>query len=180
MKKFVFDYVCKMEGWKTAIKSLHWNADNLSQHRLCDDIAGEIADFQDTVSEVEQSLDGNLEFNKLTGTKYTISNLTAFVKDVIKDTLAFYKQLGKSGDDYVGLRSECETFLAGMQKNVYLVKFTLKEDFKRNYARKKAMNENKIQISNGKIDYVLSESELKTAVNEAVTNVLNRYNYLNG
>ena len=60
MKKVILDYINKMEGWKTAIKSLHWDADNLSQHQLCDDIADRIAEFQDQVSEVEQSITGNL------------------------------------------------------------------------------------------------------------------------
>ena len=50
MKKFALEYICKMEGYKTAIKDLHWDANNLSQHKLCDDIADEIKDFQDVVS----------------------------------------------------------------------------------------------------------------------------------
>ena len=67
MKKVILDYINKMEGWKTAIKSLHWDADNLSQHKLCDDIADRIADFQDQVSEVEQSITGKLKINTLKG-----------------------------------------------------------------------------------------------------------------
>lgn len=46
MNKTILDYINKCEGWKTAIKQLHWDADNLSQHKLCDDIAEKIADFK--------------------------------------------------------------------------------------------------------------------------------------
>ena len=65
MNSKVLSFVNKMEGWKTAIKSLHWDSKNLSQHKLCDDIADRIADFQDQVSEVEQSISGKLPLNQL-------------------------------------------------------------------------------------------------------------------
>ena len=65
MDKTVLEFINKVEGWKTAIKALHWDADNMSQHKLCDDIADRIADFQDQVSEVEQSINGKLKINKL-------------------------------------------------------------------------------------------------------------------
>ena len=58
MNKTILDYINKCEGWKTAIKQLHWDADNLSQHKLCDEIAEKIADLQDQIAEVEQSRSG--------------------------------------------------------------------------------------------------------------------------
>ena len=51
MNKKILTFINKLEGWKTAIKSLHWSADNMSQHKLCDDIASDIAAFQDKVSD---------------------------------------------------------------------------------------------------------------------------------
>ena len=74
MKKVILDYINKMEGWKTAIKSLHWDADNLSQHRLCDDIAGAIAGFQAQVCEVEQAISGYLRINSIKGVRYKIKD----------------------------------------------------------------------------------------------------------
>ena len=136
MKKDIFDFVCKLEGFKTAIKSLHWDADSLSQHQLCDDIASTIADFQDKVSEVEQSISGKLPINRLEGTPYKISGLKKFVEDVISDTNVFYSKLKGEGDDYIGMRSDCESFLSDMQRNLYLVNFTLKEDLKRRISMK--------------------------------------------
>ena len=35
------------------------------------------------------------------------------------------------GEKYVGIKSECETFIGTMQRKLYLVNFTLKEDLKR-------------------------------------------------
>ena len=127
MTKEVLKFVNRLEGFKTAIKNLHWNAKNMSQHKLCDDIADRIADFQDQVSEVEQSITGNLKFNRLSPIKYRISSLKKFVKDVISYTNSFYKELQKKGDEYIGMRSDVESFLSDMQRNLYLVNFTLNE-----------------------------------------------------
>lgn len=130
MNKKVLDFVNKLEGYKTAIKQLHWDADNMSQHELCDDIAESIAEFQDTVSEVEQSITGKLKVNSLKPTEYKIKDLKSFVEDVLDATNSFYKEVKDMGDTYVGMASDCESFLSDMQRKLYLVNFTLKEELK--------------------------------------------------
>jgi hypothetical protein len=131
MNKTVLAFVNKLEGYKTAIKQLHWDAKNMSQHELCDDIADSIAEFQDTVSEVEQSITGKLKVNSLNPTEYKIKDLKSFVQDVLDETNSFYKKVKDMGDTYVGMASDCESFLSDMQRKLYLVNFTMKEDFKR-------------------------------------------------
>jgi len=130
MNKKVLDFVNKLEGYKTAIKQLHWDAKNMSQHELCDDIAESIAEFQDTVSEVEQSITGKLKVNSLKPTEYKIKDLKSFVEDVLDATNSFYKEVKDMGDTYVGMASDCESFLSDMQRKLYLVNFTLKEELK--------------------------------------------------
>ena len=130
MNKKVLDFVNKLEGYKTAIKQLHWDAKNMSQHELCDDIADSIAEFQDTVSEVEQSITGKLKVNSLKPTEYKIKDLKSFVQDVLDETNTFYKEVKDMGDTYVGMASDCESFLSDMQRKLYLVNFTLKEELK--------------------------------------------------
>jgi hypothetical protein len=136
MNKTVLAFVNKLEGYKTAIKQLHWDAKNMSQHELCDDIADSIAEFQDTVSEVEQSITGKLKVNSLNPTEYKIKDLKSFVQDVLDETNSFYKKVKDMGDTYVGMASDCESFLSDMQRKLYLVNFTLKEEFKREFREK--------------------------------------------
>lgn len=130
MNKKVLGYINKLQGYLTAIKQLHWDAKNMSQHELCDDIADSIAEFQDTVSEVEQSITGNLKVNSLKPTEYKIKDLKSFVQDVLDETNTFYKEVKDMGDTYVGMASDCESFLSDMQRKLYLVNFTLKEELK--------------------------------------------------
>ena len=138
MKKNILDYICKCEGWKTSIKSLHWDSSNLPQHELCDKIADRIAEFQDQVAEVEQSITGRLPINKLKGVEYKVKDLRTFVQDVLDETNTFYKSL--KNDNYSGMRSDCESFLSDMQRFLYLVDFTLKEELRR--SRREAMYKN--------------------------------------
>ena len=131
MNKNILNYIEECEAWKVGIKNLHWSADNLSQHELCDDIADEISNFEDLVSEVEQSISGKIKLNGFTPKSYKITSLKSFVEDVISVSQSFLKELEGMGEKYVGIKSECETFIGTMQRKLYLVNFTLKEELKK-------------------------------------------------
>lgn len=131
MNKNILNYIEECEAWKVGIKNLHWSADNMSQHELCDDIADEISNFEDLVSEVEQSISGKIKLNGFTPKSYKITSLKSFVEDVISASQSFLKELEGMGDKYVGIKSECETFIGTMQRKLYLVNFTLKEELKK-------------------------------------------------
>ena len=124
MNKDVLVYVNKCEGWKTAIKELHWDSKSLSQHELCDKIADAIADHQDKVSEVEQSMSGKLPIGNLKPVPYKVVSLKKFIDDIIFDTKSFLKKIEKMGDDYIGMKSDCESFISDIQRDLYLVNFT--------------------------------------------------------
>lgn len=175
MKKYVLDYVTKCEAWKTAIKQLHWGAKNLSQHKLCDDIADSIADIQDKVSEVEQSMSGKLPFNSLRPTPYKITTLKDFINNVIKDTNVFYSKLQKEGEGYIGMRSDVEAFLSSAQRFSYLIDFTLKEGLKKRLRAKinESNNKKMLTVTDGNNKYRLTEGELRGTIKEALNNVLN-------
>ena len=133
MNPKVLAFVEKLELFKTKIKALHWDSDSLSQHELCDDIADSIAEFQDQVSEVEQSISGKLAKNLFRPENQEfgeVGTLKEFVEDVIEKTNKFYKELEGMGDKYIGMRSDCESFLSDMQRKLYLVNFTIKEELK--------------------------------------------------
>ena len=153
---------------------MHWDANSLSQHQLCDDIATIISDYQDKVSEVEQSISGKLPVNNLKGTTYKITTLKKFIQDVISGTKAFYHKLQKEGDEYIGMRSDTEAVLSDLQRQLYLVDFTIKEGLKQRLRNK--INENRVVISNGKERYSLTENELREFVSEALKNVKSRIN----
>ena len=139
MKKIVLDFIMVLEGYKTAVKNMHWSSQNMSQHKLFDDVAESLADFQDKISEVEQSVNGRIGINKLKGKPYTLKTPQKLLKDILSDTKIFYKKLSNLGDDYIGMRSDCEAYISDLQRQIYLLDFTLKEGLRRRL--KKALNE---------------------------------------
>jgi hypothetical protein len=172
MKKYILDYITKCEQWKTGIKQLHWAANSISQHELCDKIADSISDIQDKVSEVEQSMSGKLPLNSLRPSAYNVTNLKDFINDVIKETNSFYSKLKNEGDNYIGMRSDIEAFLSDSQRLSYLIDFTLKEGLKKRLRNK--INEGRVTISNGREKYSLTENELREFVSKAIKNVNKR------
>jgi len=174
MKKYILSFICDIEGWKTAIKQLHWDANSLPQHQLCDDIAELISEYQDKVAEVEQSISGRLPLNNLKGTPYKVTSLKKFVEDVISGTNSFYSKLKNEGDKYIGMRSDTEAFLSDLQRQLYLVDFTIKESLKQRLRNK--INENRVTISDGKDTYSMTENELRELVSEAINNIKHNVN----
>ena len=56
--KNILKFLCKLEGYKTAIKNAHFSASNMSEHKLFDDIYKTIADSQDEIGEICQGIYG--------------------------------------------------------------------------------------------------------------------------
>lgn len=167
MKRNVLTYINKLQAYKTAIKNLHWSSKNMSEHKLWDDIADSVADTQDEVAEIAQGLFGNIKLNELKPRRYNITNSKKTLNDIIKDTKLFYATI-KRGETYVGIRSVVESFIAELEKFTYLMNFCIKEDIKRNI--KNLLNESK-QKNSRKLK--LTENQLRTAIREAINNVLN-------
>ena len=174
MKKYILDFICQLEGFKSSIKELHWSANSLPQHQLCDDIAEIISDYQDKVAEVEQSISGKFPVNVLKGEKHNVTNLKKFLEDVINSVNSFYSKLKKEGDNYIGMRSDTEAVLSDLQRQLYLVDFTIKESLKQRLRNQ--INEGRVTISNGREYYSMTENELRELVTEAINNVKKKVN----
>lgn len=175
MRKSVLTYLNKLEGYKSAIKQFHWGANNLSQHQLCDEIAEAISDFQDTVSEIEQSMSGKFKLNKLKPEPYKCDTLKGFAMDVVESAKDFLKVIESLGENYVGMKSEVETFIGVMQKQVYLINFTLQEEVKRELMRE-AMYKNVPETPDMEVDKFLGKhpKTIKSRINQ-IYKIVHKY-----
>lgn len=171
MKKFILDYICRLEGFKTACQNIHWSSRNMSQHKLFDEISESIRKHQDDISEVAQGIDGNrLSFNTLNGIAYKIETPAKFIEDMLKCTMGFYSKLEKLGNEYVGMKSDVEAYISELQKYQYLLDFTVKEELKRRL--KNRLNENVYSISKGGVEFNLTENQLKEMITKSIKNIL--------
>jgi DNA-binding ferritin-like protein len=162
MKSNVILIINKLRGYSTAIKNLHWSANSMSEHKLCDDIADSISDNEDEISEGAQGLYGQIAKNEVKAIPYTISSTKEMLNDLLKDINEFYDTI-KDGDELTGIRSVVENFISEINKFQYLIGLCIKEDFKRKIKNK--LNENKTIIK-------LTENDLRECVSESIKKVL--------
>ena len=119
LKPFL-DFICKLEGWKTKCKNLHWAAPKKNVHVYLDEFLEVISDYQDTVAEgIMGVLSIHLGPNDVKGDPGNAQNAQQFVDEVKAGTLSFYTQIPEN-PLYAGLKSECETFIQNVNKFDYL------------------------------------------------------------
>lgn len=119
LKPFL-DFICKLEGWKTKCKNLHWAAPKKNVHVYLDEFLEVISDYQDTVAEgIMGVLNVHLGPSDVKGDPGNAQNAQQFVDEVKAGTLNFYKQIPED-PLYAGLKSECETFIQNVNKFDYL------------------------------------------------------------
>lgn len=119
MKKNVMDMLNKLEGYKVAVKNLHWSSESMDEHKQCDDIAEKLDDYEDKIAEIAQGMYGQVKKNELWPTRVEVTTLSRLVKQVLNDAIKFNRSLKNEKD--VGLKSETDAFIGTFGKENYLV-----------------------------------------------------------
>lgn len=160
MEKNIMSFINTLEGFKTAIKNAHWSSNNMSEHKLCDDIAETLNSTQDEIAEIAQGLYGQIKKTELEPTSYKLTTLKTLINDLTDKTNEFYQQI--DGDKNIGLRSTIETFIGQLNKFQYLNDLCIKENIKK---KLKTLKENKM---------AMTESEIRSLIKESIRNVKNK------
>lgn len=176
MKTNILNYINKLQGYKTAIKNLHWSSKHMSEHKLLDEIADSVANNQDEIAEMCQGLYGKIKINELKPKRYKITNSKKMLFDLLRDTKSFNSSI--KGRELTGVRSVVEAFIGEINKFVYLMDMCIKEDIKRNF--KPSLNESNSDINETllretiqkAIKNSLIESDLHRIIKESVNNIL--------
>lgn len=113
-------FLCTIEGWKTKIKNLHWAAPDMNTHKLLDEIADFVGDFQDALAEDYMGLTSKFGPSFLKGTPCSCSNTKSLLKDMSDKTKAFYESIPED-TAYSGITSETDTFIHNINKYTYLI-----------------------------------------------------------
>ena len=88
-----------------------------------DEFVGILNDYQDNLAEVYQGITGQFAPNMLKGIPCDALNALDFINEVDIKTKEFYSTL-PDDVNYVGIKSECETFINNIKKFIYLFKLT--------------------------------------------------------
>lgn len=116
----VIDLINKLEGFKTCLQTVHWDASSLTEHRLCDDVKEALDKFEDTVAEIEQGLSGaKIKEVDVVPQRQSANGLMELLTALLENVKAFYAGVVELGIDYIGMASETETFVGELQKLIY-------------------------------------------------------------
>ena len=113
------NFLNQLEGWKTKCKNLHWAAPKKNIHVYLDEFLGILSDYQDGLAEEYQGLLGHMQPNVIKGTPCDCLNAIDFINEVKSNTYKYYDNIPE-GTSYVGIKSECETFIHNILKYKYL------------------------------------------------------------
>lgn len=113
------NFLNQLEGWKTKCKNLHWAAPKKNIHVYLDEFLDIMSDYQDSLAEDYQGILGHMQPNVIKGVPCESLNGIDFIKEVSIKTKEFYNKI-PSDIDYVGIKSETETFIHNIKKYKYL------------------------------------------------------------
>lgn len=122
-EQFFINFINKLEGFKTKCKNLHWSAPKKNIHVYLDDFLSVLSDYQDSIAEDYQGILGHMQPNAIKGISCECLNAMDFIKEVALKTKEFYNKI-PSDVDYVGIKSETETFIHNVFKYKYLFELT--------------------------------------------------------
>ena len=117
--QFFINFLNQLEGWKTKCKNLHWAAPKKNIHVYLDEFLDILSDYQDGLAEEYQGLLGHMQPNVIKGTPCDCLNAIDFINEVKSNTYKYYDNIPE-GTSYVGIKSECETFIHNILKYKYL------------------------------------------------------------
>ena len=117
--EFFINFINRLEGYKTKCKNLHWAAPKKNIHVYLDEFLSVISDFQDTIAEGYMGILSKMQPNSIKGISCDCLNALDFIEEIRTTTLSFYDKIPKDAV-YVGIKSECETFIHNINKYKYL------------------------------------------------------------
>ena len=121
--QFFINFLNQLEGWKTKCKNLHWAAPKKNIHVYLDEFLEILSDYQDSLAEEYQGILGHIQPNVIKGVESNTLNAIDFIKEIRVKTEEFYNKISQE-TTYVGIKSECETFIHNILKYKYLFELT--------------------------------------------------------
>lgn len=113
------DFINHLEGWKTKCKNLHWAAPKKNIHKYLDEFLEVLSNYQDSLAEGYMGILGKIQPNIIKGISSDTLNALDFINEVRNNTTVFYDKIPHE-TIYVGIKSECETFIQNLNKYKYL------------------------------------------------------------
>ena len=118
------DFICRLEGFKTRCKNLHWAAMKMNIHKALDEFLDIMNEYEDSLAEGYMGILGQMAPNAVNGIACLAVCPISFIEEVRSKTMEFYDRI-PSNTIYKGITSETETFIQNINKYKYLFEICL-------------------------------------------------------
>ena len=123
-------YIDLMQGYKTAVKNLHWAAKRLSNsdkrgiHLYLDDFTDTLAEFEDSVFEDFMGINGSINPQDIQSISCACTDVRDLINSILAETLSLYENIPPI-PLFSGMKSETEVFIHNL--NQFKYRFSLTE-----------------------------------------------------
>lgn len=112
------DFINKLEGYKTAVKGIHWENTNNAEHKTCDDFYSAIGDYQDSIAEDMGFTYGRIEKTQLFPVTFVFDNLEELVRSLLEDVILFRQDVSTTNSPYdFGVLSITDDFIHAINQS---------------------------------------------------------------
>ena len=148
----------KLAGYKIRIKELHWDASNMSLHKLCDDVTDKLYGFEDSLAEELQTLYGKIQPGDIKEELPKAIKLNEFLAELLQDVYQYYGHI--SDAKYIGVRSVVEGFIHELNVCIYLCDMTKNENVQKKHTpREVIVSESTFKrVVGSEYEHILKES----------------------
>ena len=107
----------KLNGYKTAVKTAHWNeTESMNKHEQLDNIYDIIHNFQDGFAEDGVSIFGNIGLTNVREIPISFLTIDGLVDEIAEYSLRLKNIIGnEKSSEYAGLNSLCDNFVHDMK-----------------------------------------------------------------
>lgn len=118
-KMLFINFLCRIEGWKTKTKNLHWASRHNDIHTRLDEFYDKLDDYSDNLAESFSGILGPMNPNDIVSVPSSVKNPFDLIEEIREETIKFLDNFPKS-TVYVGIKSETETFMNTITSYNYL------------------------------------------------------------
>lgn len=112
-------YLSSLTGFLCRIKNLHWAAPHKNIHVYLDEFHKIVSDFQDTIAEGYMGILGQMGPLDVQCVECRDTEGISLIDHLLEETYTFYDRIPE-GSEFLGVKSETETFIQDSQKYKYL------------------------------------------------------------
>lgn len=124
MNSTIMTYINKLEGYRIRTRECHWDAPNMSLHKLCDDIMSDLEDYEDEIAEDAQGLYGQIKIGMLVPILPEATDLQSMLVALRKDTAFLLKVLKEI--KFTGIVNILEEMVHKINQWIYLERIAAK------------------------------------------------------